>query len=59
MWQIIQNVLYKNINFIRIAYRFDLFCDHVLMLALLTYTAGFVWKIIYFATEENILIINT
>jgi hypothetical protein len=29
------------------------------MLAHLIYTAGFVSKIIYFATEENFLIINT
>jgi hypothetical protein len=59
MWQIIQNVLYKNINFIRIAYRFDLFSAPFLMLAHLINTAGFVSKIIYFATEENIFIINT
>jgi hypothetical protein len=50
MWKIIENVLYKNRNFIRIAYRFDLFCAHFLMLALVIYTAEFVSKIIYFAT---------
>jgi hypothetical protein len=59
MWQIIDNVVYKNINFIRIAYRFDLFCAYFLMLAHLINAAGFVSKIMYFATEDNILIINT
>jgi hypothetical protein len=59
IWQVIQKILVKNINFIRIAYRFDLFCTHFLMLALMIYTAGFVSKIRYFATEENFLIINT
>jgi hypothetical protein len=59
MWQVIQKILVKNRNFIRIAYRFNLFCAHFLMLALLIYTAGFVSKIIYFATEENLLLVNT
>jgi hypothetical protein len=59
MWQVIENVLYKNKNFICIAYRFDLFCAYFLMLAHLISTAGFVSKIMYFATEDNILIINT